>query len=412
VKVLPVERLPARAPGGGFDLLAGVRVLDLTHSIAGPYATMLLGDFGAEVIKVERPGGGDDSRHWGPPFLDGESLWFLCTNRNKRSIALDYARAEGRAVLHDIARRSDIAITNQVARVQGKLGTDYDSLRAARPDIVYVAITGFGMTGERRDQLGYDIIAEGYSGVMDMTGERDREPQKIGTPAADMLAGMDAAFAAVAALHERARTGRGRRIDVSLVESMTRLMTPYLTSYLGTGEVPRRSGAKDSVIAVCQTFDTADEPITLILGNENLWRRFWHAVGRPEVVDDARYPDNGSRRAHRAELVAEIQALLSTRPRADWLALFAEAQVPAGPINRIDQVSADEALLARGLFYRIDRATGPPLPQVNTGTHIDGAANDPHRPPPALGADTDWVLRELLGYDEEKLEALRALELF
>ena len=410
--MLPVERLPARAAGGGFDLLGDVRVLDLTHSIAGPYATMLLGDFGAEVIKVERPGRGDDTRHWGPPFLDGESLWFLCTNRNKRSIGLDYSRPEGRAVLHDIARRSDIVITNQVARVQSKLGSDYQSIRAVRPDIVHVTITGFGMTGERRDWLGYDIIAEGYSGVMDMTGEREGEPQKIGTPAADMLAGMDAAFAAVAALHERARTGRGRRIDVSLVESMTRLMTPVLTSYLGSGEVPRRSGAKDSVIAVCQTFATADEPITLILGNENLWRRFWHAVGRPEVLEDSRYQDNGSRRAHRAELVAEIQALLSTRPRADWLALFAQAQVPAGPINRIDQVCADEALLARGLLYRIDRAAGPPVPQVNTGIHIDGAANDPHRPPPALGADTELVLRELLGYDDDTIARLRALGLF
>ncbi len=378
----PMDELPDVPAGAGFALLAGVRVLDLTTSIAGPYAAMLLGDLGAEVIKVERPGVGDDARHWGPPFLDGESLWFLSVNRNKQSLALDYSRPEGHALLLELVARSDVVVLNQMPRLQAKLGTDYATLKGARADLIHVSLTGFGLSGERADQPCYDLIAQGFSGVMDLTGKAGGQPQKIGTPAADLLAGSDAAFVAVAALFERQRTGQGHQIDVSLVESMTRFMAPRLTPYLGSGELPRRSGAKDSVLAIYQVFETADQPLTLGIGNDAIWRRFCRAIGNDALAEDKRFATNAGRRAARPELVARIGAILKTRSRVHWLELFAAHAIPAGPILRLDEVAADPNLLARGLFYRMSCQDGRQVPQVNTGIRVDGAANAPRSAPP------------------------------
>lgn len=406
--MLPSDALPERPTGSGYCLLEGVRVLDLTTSVAGPYATMMLADMGAEVIKVERPGIGDDARHWGPPFLDRHALWFLSVNRNKQSVALDMTGAEGMAVFHDLVRACDVVVTNQVPRVQEKLGTDYASLKKVKADIVFVSITGFGLEGERRNMACYDLIAEGYSGVMDMTGEPDNEPQKVGTPAADMLAGMDAAYGAVCALRDRERTGSGHLVDIALVDSMTRFMTPQLISYLGSGNLPRRSGGRDSVIAVYQVFHAADAPLTLGLGNDNIWRRFWTAVGKPEVAEEESWNSNIKRRENRPEIVDKIAGILKTRNRDDWLELFAENGVPAGPLNRLDEVSADPLLQGRGLFYKTTDANGVGLPQVNTGIEVDGSANSPRNMAPALGADGARVLRDVLGYDEARIGELHS----
>ena len=367
---------------------------------------MLLADMGAEVVKIERPGAGDDSRAWGPPFLDGESWWFLSVNRNKQSVTLDYTRESGRRVLHDLVRKADVVIVNLVERVQKKLGVDYASLSAVKHDLVYVSLTGFGLTGARKDFPCYDLIAEGYSGVMDLTGEAHSAPQKVGTPAADLIAGMDAAYAALAALFDRSRSGRGHDIDIAMVDSMTRFMAPRILPYLGSGDVPRRSGARDSVIAVYQTFDTADDPITLGLGNDAIWQRFWEAVGRREVAKDPRYGSNADRRTARAEIVAEIQKVLLTRSRDEWLKIFTEAKVPAGPVNRVDQVASDPELLRRALFYT-DRADGRRIPQVGLGIGIDGASSSYRLPPPRLGEHTESVLRGLLGYDDATIARLR-----
>ena len=404
--MLPFESLPAPSGAPPIDLRSGIRIVDLTTSIAGPYAAMLLADMGAEVVKIERPGAGDDCRAWGPPFLDGESLWFFSANRNKRSVTLDYSGEAGRTVLHDLVRKADVVIVNLVERVQKKLGVDYAALAAIRPDLVYVSLTGFGLEGARRDFPCYDLIAEGYSGVMDLTGEADSPPQKVGTPAADLLAGMDAAYAALAALFDRGRTGRGHKIDVAMIDSMTRFMAPRILPYLGSGEVPKRSGARDSVIAVYQTFDTKDDPITLGLGNDGIWKRFWEAVGRPETGADPRYAKNADRRAARTEIVAEIQKVLATRTRDEWLKVFVAAKVPAGPVNRVDQVSADPELVARGLFYA-DRADGRRIPQVGLGIAVDGTSSTYRLPPPRLGEHTEEVLRELLGYDDAAIARLR-----
>lgn len=407
IAALPLGQLPLLRPGAGFDLLKGVRVLDLTGSIAGPYATMLLGDFGAEVLKVERPGSGDDTRGWTPPELDGESLWFTAVNRNKRSLTLEWGEGEGGALLRRLIAVADVMVVNQPPRVLRKLGIASDQVRADKPELIHVAITGFGQTGARADRTCYDLIAEGYSGVMDLTGEPGNGPQKVGAPAADMLAGQDAAMAAMAALFARSRTGEGRSIDVALVDSMTRFLSCRIVPYLGSAELPRRSGGRDSVIAIYQAFDTADEPMTLALGNDAIWTRFWDAVGRPHYAADDAMCSNADRRAARDRIVADIAALLATAPRAHWLELCAAARVPAGPINRVDELVRDEALHERGLLFRLAGGERE-VPQVGTGIQVDGMANTPRHLPPRLGEHSAAALRDWLGTDDNELAGLRA----
>ena len=390
---LPMDDLPAFAPSTGFQLLAGVRVLDLTSSIAGPYGTMLLADLGADVVKVERSGTGDDSRAWGPPFLEGHALWYAAVNRNKRSVDLDLKSDAGRATLQALVAQADVVMTSLRENAMTRLGVDYEQSRALRIDIVHCTLTGFGLTGPKSHLPGYDLIAEAFSSVMDLTGEPDSPPQKVGTPAADLLAGMDAAFAIVAALHDRQRTGRGHRLDISLAESMTRFMTPKIASFLGSGDLQRRSGGRDSVIAVYQVFSTADDPIVLALGNDGIFQRFCRAAGREDLSSDPRYVTNADRRARRAELVADIQRTLCTRPAQAWLTLCADADVPAGPINRVEDVVADEQLQSRSLLYRIPVGAGS-LPQVGTGWFLDGEPNGFRLPPPRLGEHRDEVLAE------------------
>lgn len=398
--------LPVRALGAGFKLLDGIRILDLSTSVAGPYASMLLGDMGAEIIKVERPLKGDDARSWGPPFLDGESLWYLAVNRNKQSITLDYTNPKGLQILARLLETCDAVVVNQPLKVQEKLKIDAPSCRAIRDDIVHASITGFGLNGERADWTCYDLIAEGFSGVMDLTGEPDGSPQKIGAPAADMLAGSDAAFAIVSALLSRARTRHGHTIDISLVESMTRFLSCRIVPYLGSRELPRRSGGKDSVIAVYQVFETADGPITLGLGSDAIWSRFWKAIGQPDIAERPEYGTNAKRRERRVEIVKLIQEHLRTEPRAFWLPLLTQARVPAGPIYRVDEVAEDPAFHARGLLYNLD-VYGRHIPQVGTGIQIDGQTNSPRRPPPGLGTSTIEILRALAKLSDSEIAGLR-----
>lgn len=403
---LPLEKLPEVSPGRGFDLLEGVRVLDLTTSIAGPYATQLLGDMGAEILKIEKVDGGDDARAWGPPFLDNESLWFMSVNRNKRSICLDYKQPEGRNVLYELMQRCDVVVTNRTLQVATKLGIDYESVRRIKPDIIYVSITGYGTAGPRANWTCYDLIAEGHSGVMDLTGEADRGPQKVGAPAADMLAGQDAALATVSALFARQKSKAGHQIDIALVDSMTRFLSTRIVSYLGSGDLPRRAGGTDSVISIHRVFETADLPIALAIGNDSIWRRFWEAVGQPEVAHRQGYDSNTQRRARQAEIVPLIQNVLKQRRRDQWLPIFQEKRVPAGPINRIDEVVADGLIHDRGMFYRLKTAEAE-FPQVGTGFLLDGAPNHPRHAPPRLGQHTSETLRDLLGYDDKRVEQLR-----
>lgn len=398
---LPLMDVPRIGTGPGFPLLQGVRVLDLTTSVAGPYATMLLSDFGAEVLKIERPQG-DDARHWGPPFLEGEGLWFLAVNRNKKSVVLDLNSDLGRADLFELAKTCDVVVTNQPVNVQRKLGLTVDDFRAVRPDIIMTTITGFGLTGQRSSLTCYDLIAEGYSGIMDITGAADSDPQKVGAPAADMLAGQDAAMATLAALFDRQRTGQGHEIDIALAESMTRFLACRVSSYMGSGEVPKRSGGTDSVIAIYQPFETADHPITLGLGSDAIWKRFWAALGQPDYAENPDFASNAKRRDHRDRIVADIQVELGKRTRADWLDIFSSARVPAGPINSVDEVAADPGFHERGLIGALED-DGRLTPHIGLGIQINGQAAVPRSTAPKLGADTQAVLARLSPTDSGDL---------
>ncbi|WPB55887.1 CoA transferase [Xylophilus sp. GOD-11R] len=406
---LPFHELPHRS-APSLDLLQGTRVLDLTSSIAGPYAGQLLADMGATVVKIEKPGSGDDARAWGPPFLHGESLWFLSVNRGKHSVTLDIASPQGQALLHELVGKADVVLLNLVARAQRKLKLDSTTLRAINPRLVHVSLTGFGLQGPRADLPCYDLIAEGYSGVMDLTGEAETPPQKVGTPAADMLAGHDAAMAVLAALLRRERDGQGCDIDVAMVESMSRFMSPRVLPYLGSGELSRRTGGRDSVIAIYQVFGTADEPMTLGLGNDAIWRRFWEAVGQPDVAANPAYGSNAQRRENRSEIVQAIAAVLREKPRAHWLQLLGAARVPAGPIHRLDELAQDEALQAAGLLYRTDGPDGPgsQIPQLGLGIRFDGRTEGTQMPPPRLGAHTEQILTSWIEREPSQIEQLRA----
>jgi len=406
---LPLNGLPPRS-APALDLLAGVKVLDLTTSVAGPYAGQLLADMGATVVKVEKPKTGDDARAWGPPFLHGESLWFMSVNRGKQSLTLDIAAAQGQEVLKKLVAHCDVILLNLVARAQRKLGLDAASLRALNPRLVHVSISGFGLQGSRADLPCYDLIAEGYSSVMDLTGEPENGPQKVGTPAADLLAGSDAAMAVMAALLRREREGKGCDIDISMVESMSRFMAPKLMPYLGSGQVARRAGGRDSVIAIYQVFETADGPMTLGLGNDAIWKRFWEAVGQPEVGADPAFSSNAERRVKRDDIVKVIGALLRTKPRAHWLDLLARARVPAGPIQQLDEVAQDPALHESGFIYRT-QGEGGDIPQVGLGIRFDGRTEGTGAPPPRLGSHTEQILRTWLDCDATHIEQLRTQQI-
>ena len=402
----PLNDLPLRnAPSLNF--LTGVKVLDLTTSIAGPYAGQLLADMGATVLKVEKPKGGDDARAWGPPFLHGESLWFMAVNRGKQSMTLDFSKPEGKAVLEQLVAQCDVILLNLVARGQRKLGVDAATLRAINPQLIHLSLTGFGLQGDRADMPCYDLIAEGYSGVMDLTGELENGPQKVGTPAADLLSGHDAAMAVLAALYRRQRDGVGCSIDISMVESMSRFISPRLMPHLGSGEMYRRSGGRDSVIAIYQVFETADDPMTLGLGNDAIWQRFWDTVGQSEVAHNPAYASNAQRRQARPELVDMIAKVLLTKPRAEWLEMFTKARVPAGPIQRLDELARDKALQQAGFIYRTKGPDGD-IPQVGLGIRFDGQTEGTQVPPPKLGADTQTVLQDCLALDESAMTQLRA----
>ena len=403
---LPLDDLTARS-APALDLLAGTKVLDLTSSIAGPYAGQLLADLGATVIKVEKPQTGDDARAWGPPFLHGESLWFMSVNRGKHSITLDFSVPEGLELLYKLVAQCDVVLVNLVARVQQKLGIDAAALRLLNPVLIHVSVTGFGLRGARADLPCYDLIAEGYSGVMDLTGEPDSPPQKVGTPAADLLAGHDAAMAVLAALLRRQRDGTGCEVDVSMVESMCRFMGPRLLPFLGSGQQSHRSGGRDSVIAVYQVFETSDQPMTLGLGNDAIWRRFWEAVGRPEVALNTEYASNAQRRTRRDEIVDLIAGILRTKPRVYWLDVLARARVPAGPINRLNELASDDALREAEFIYSCDGPRGQ-IPQVGLGIRFDGRTEGTGLPPPTLGAHTELILHSWLDLSTTDIDQLRA----
>lgn len=388
--------------------LAGVRIVDLSTSYAGPTATMYLADMGAEVVKVERPGRGDDARAWGPPFIGEGSAWFHSANRNKLSIAVNLRSPGGRRVLDRLMERADVFVENLNPTKLESLGLDPDTVRRRFPRIIYCAISGFGLTGPDSGLAGYDLVAQARSGLMSVTGAMGGTPQRVSTALSDIVTGLVAAFAIAAALRRQERTGRGELVDVSLLDADLALMAPRIASYLAGEPEPRPSGGTDSVLAVYQPFETADRPIVVAIGNDTIWQRFCRATKLDDLAADPPLMDNAGRRAARARILPRIAERLRTRPAAHWLREFGAAMVPAAPIQTLSEVVDDPQVRARGSLQTLSAANGV-SPQVVASPWRFACPDTDRRQSPIrpAGADTVDVLRAH-GFADGHIEALLA----
>ncbi len=371
--------------------LEGVRVLDLTIALAGPYCTLLLGDLGADVVKVEPPEG-DQSRGWGPPFVEGESSYFLSVNRNKRSVVLDLKSPEGLAAARRLAAESDVLVENLRPGTAARLGLGPDDLRGTDPRLVYCSISGFGQ--DRPSLAGYDQIVQGTSGIMSLTGFADGPPVKLGVPIGDIAAGMFATHAILAALYERERTGRGRVIDVAMQDSLMALLTYQGGRYFATGQAPRREGNVHPTIAPYGTFATQDGFLNVAVGSDSQFRAFAEALGAPGLAGDERFRTNQDRQRNRSALIEEIESRLRERTSADWKEALDRAGVPAGPILELDQVFADPGVQARGIEVTVGHPKVGEWHMVGTPWRLDGERFTVRRPPPLLGEHTREVLED------------------
>ena len=370
--------------------LEGLRVLDLSRVLAGPYATMVLADLGADVIKVEHPERGDDTRHWGPPFAGGESAYFLSVNRNKRSIALDLKAPEGLDKVKSLAAEADVLIENMRRGTLEKRGLGYEALREANPGIVYCSVTGFG-PGEDRDRPGYDFLVQARAGIMGITGFPDGEPTKVGVAIADIVCGLYATTAILAALRRREMSGEGSRIEVPLFETTLGWLANRAQEYLVSGEDKGRMGNAHPTIVPYQTFDASDRPVAVAVGNDAQFGRLCAAIGRPELTDDERYATNPSRVANREELVQALQREFSKRTADEWVEEIREAGVPIGPVNALADVFSDEHVLSSGILQTIEHPAAGVLKMLASPVVVDGERPPIRRPPPTLGQHTDEV---------------------
>ncbi|HSV19728.1 MAG TPA: CaiB/BaiF CoA-transferase family protein [Casimicrobiaceae bacterium] len=399
--------------------LAHLTVLDLSRVLAGPWCTQLLADLGATVVKIERPGSGDDTRAWGPPYLrdaqgrdTSEAAYYLACNRGKLSVAVDFTRPEGQAIIRDLARASDVLIENFKVGGLAKYGLHYDALRDVNPRLVYASITGFGQDGPYAERAGYDFIIQGMSGFMSVTGERDDlpggGPQKAGIAISDLMTGMYAATAILAALAHRQRTGVGQHIDACLLDTAVAMMGTMNMNYLTTGVAPARAGNAHQNIVPYQVFACADGHLIVAVGNDAQFARFCDAAGRPEWESDARFATNAARVRHRDVLVPLIADVVRTRAQRDWLAALEARGVPCGPINTLDQVFADPQVIARGLRRDLPHPRAGHVPQVVAPLRFSATPLDFDHPPPLLGEHTGQVLSARLGMGAERLASLAA----
>lgn len=388
-------------------LLDGIRILDLTRILAGPYCTMILGDLGAEVLKVEEPHHGDDTRQWGPPFAaGGESAYFLCVNRNKLSVTLNLKSERGQAILRDLIKSSDVLIENFRVGTLERWGLSYDALQTIRPGLIYCTITGFGYTGPYRDRAGYDFPIQAMGGMMSITGAADGEPHKVGVAVADITTGLFAANAILAALYARERTGDGQRIDMALLDSQVALLANAASNYLISGQVPQRYGNAHPNIVPYQVFKAADQYFAIGIGNDAQYARLCEIIEHPEWAHDPRFVNNEARVAHREVLVQLLQNTFALREANTWLALLESAGIPAAPINTIDQVFADPQVQARGMQIELAHPTAGLLPLTGSPLNIPTTPVSMRLPPPLLGEHTREVLNRLLGYTPDALNML------
>ncbi|MGH6949725.1 MAG: CaiB/BaiF CoA transferase family protein [Vitreimonas sp.] len=397
---------------GAKAALAGVRVLDLSRVLAGPWATQILGDFGAEVIKVEKPGDGDDTRSWGPPFLrrsdgsQGDAAYYLAANRNKRSVAIDISKPEGAEIVRRLAPCCQIMVENFKTGGLKKYGLDYASVAPLNPSIVYCSITGFGQTGPYAKRPGYDYIIQGMGGLMSLTGEPAGEPMKSAVAVADLFTGMYAVTAILAALRHAESTGEGQHIDAALLDAQIAMLANLGANYLLSEAAQQRLGNQHASIAPYQVLPTADGHIILAVGNDGQFADFCAAAG-VRLDKDARFASNEARVNSRIELTAALSTVMQTRTTAQWIAVLEEAQVPCGPINTLAQVYADPHVIARGAVESLTRADGETIRLAANPLRLSATPPATRAAPPLLGQDTDAVLRELLGASDADLQHWR-----
>ncbi|PWH19187.1 MAG: formyl-CoA transferase [Ardenticatenia bacterium] len=390
-------------------VLHNILVLDLTQALAGPYCTMLLGDMGADVIKIEPPRCGDQSRGWGPPFVDSQSTYFLAVNRNKRSLTLDLKTPEGREILRRLVARADVLVHNMPRlSSQRETGIDVETATTANPRLIYVAITGYGLSGPWAERPGYDMVAQAESGLMSITGEPEGEAMRFGIPLADMTTGIYAALGIVAALLAREHTGRGQVLDLSLLESHTAYLALPASALLNGGEPPRRVGNAHPSIVPYQLFKTRDKYITVAVGTQRLWERFCQVLGIEDtIMRDARFATNAARLQHRAELIPLLQEILLQRDAETWLEAFRAAQIPCGPINSVAEALAHPQLVERGFIVELEHPQLGVLKSLANPVHFSATPVTYRLPPPLLGEHTEAVLRDL-GYTQSEIARFRA----
>jgi len=388
--------------------LDGIRVLDMTEALAGPFCAMLLGDLGADVLKIERPGSGDMSRGWGPPFVGDQSAYFLSVNRNKRSLTLNLRQPEAQKILHRLAQQADVFVVNQPSLESlRKLGADPDTLRSLNPRLVYGAISGYGMTGPYAGQGGYDVVAQAQSGLMALTGEPDQGPMRYPTPLSDATAGVYSVIGILSALLVRERTGLGQFVDTALLDSQVAWLTNIAGGYFATGQRPQKLGNAHPNIVPYQPFQARDKYIIVAVGTERLWERFCQALEIAETIGkDPRFAANPDRLAHRAELVQMLGQIFCQRDAEYWLERLRAADIPCGPINEVDEILNDPQIQARGMIVELQHPVVGLVRSLGNPVHLSDTPVDYRLPPPMLGQHTRQVL-EQLGYSANDIERLR-----
>jgi crotonobetainyl-CoA:carnitine CoA-transferase CaiB-like acyl-CoA transferase len=388
--------------------LEDVKVLDLSHALAGPFCSTMLADFGAEVIKLEPPGGGDIARAWGVPLPGGETSYFVSLHRNKKGIEVDLKHPEGKALFFRLVEKCDVVLENYRVGALARLGLGYEAARERNPGIVYCSVSGFGQDGPYRDRAALDLILQGESGMISTTGEPGGRGVRCGVSVADMTAGMYAAFGIMLALRVKERTGRGQALDVSMLEGQLSLLGSTIGSYFADGEVPRPMGTAYKALLPYQTFRTRTRELTLAVGSEKLWKAFCPAIGRPELADDPRYRTNADRVRNRETLIATLQEVFLARTYEEWEPLLLGQGIPVGAINNIAQVVEHPQVAARGALVEVDHPAAGKVRMVGVPVRLSETPGSVRTPAPRLGEHTDEVLGSLLGLDAAAIAALRA----